>query len=124
MKKAILGFFTAAMVLSAGTMSVCAAGCGSGHHHADTVCGNADRICYYVDADEDGICDNCSECHKSCPEGTDFLDEDGDGICDNCNAYHRCGGTEDDSICHDPAPRRSISYGRRHSSHHRHGCHR
>ncbi|MDE6641928.1 MAG: hypothetical protein K2K63_15550 [Acetatifactor sp.] len=124
MKKAILGVFTAVMVLSAGTMNVCAAGCGTRHHHADTVCENADRICYYVDADEDDICDNCSACHKSCTEGTDFLDEDGDGICDNCNAYHRCGGDGDGSVCHSPAAGQSISGRSRHGSHRRHGCHR
>lgn len=124
MKKAILGVFTAVMVLSAGTMNVCAAGCGGGSHHADTVCDNTDRVCYYVDTDEDGVCDNCSACHKSCPEGTDFLDEDGDGICDNCSAYHRCGDDKDASGCHSRSAGRSASQVRRHSSRQRHGCHR
>ncbi|MDE5587614.1 MAG: hypothetical protein K2J60_00535 [Acetatifactor sp.] len=121
MKKAILGVFTAVMVLSAGTMSVCAAGCDTRHHHTDTVCDNADRICYYVDADEDGICDICDAAHGVCPNGDGecFIDADGDNVCDNCNAYHSCRSTDNNRGCQSRSTERTAG-----GSHHRHRCHR
>lgn len=68
MRKKLIGVLAAALVLSAGSMSVSAA--GRCHGSADRVCVQ----CSFVDDDGDGICDNCN-----------FTDADGDGICDNNN---------------------------------------
>lgn len=116
MKKAILGVLTAVMVLSAGTMSVCAAGCRSGHHRAESSC--------YVDADSDGVCDICGADHGFCPgaDGLCFTDADGDGICDNCEGYHSCSGTGSGRGCHGSAAGRPAGGGRQGG--HRRGCRR
>lgn len=44
----------------------------------------------FVDADDDGICDNCT--------GTGFVDVDGDGICDNCTGTNFV-DADGDGIC-------------------------
>jgi hypothetical protein len=38
-----------------------------------------------VDADGDGICDNCT--------GTNFVDADGDGVCDNTGTLNAWSGS-------------------------------
>jgi rubredoxin len=43
----------------------------------------------YVDADGDGICDNC---------GTNFVDADGDGVCDNCTGTNYV-DADGDGVC-------------------------
>ena len=42
----------------------------------------ANAACAYVDADGDGICDNCDFAHGQ-GWGGNFVDQDGDGVCDN-----------------------------------------
>ncbi len=41
----------------------------------------------FVDADSDGVCDNCGQGmgNPNAPR-RNFVDEDGDGVCDNCGA--------------------------------------
>ncbi|HEX6386880.1 MAG TPA: hypothetical protein VF177_19620 [Anaerolineae bacterium] len=44
----------------------------------------------YIDADDDGICDNCSaqmanQYGRRYRQKNGFIDEDGDGTCDNCD---------------------------------------
>ncbi len=72
-KKTALGILAASMVLSTGT--------------ATTFAARADCGRYYVDANGDGICDNCGLSRKKClashKKGQNFVDKDGDGICDN-----------------------------------------
>lgn len=58
----------------------------------------------YVDADNDGVCDNCANGRSACPG---YVDEDNDGVCDNfasgsCDGSlgHGCGnGQGDGSGC-------------------------
>ena len=62
---------------------------------ADQVCQNA-GVCVqgcaggYVDADGNGICDNCEAAgyHGYCDN---FVDADGNGVCDNLNNGYYCG---------------------------------
>lgn len=49
----------------------------------------------FVDANEDGICDNCNEEHH----WLGFVDEDGDGICDNDYGRHEYVDENEDGIC-------------------------
>ena len=72
MKKAAL--FLAVLVLTASVagVSAFAAGRGPGRN--------------FVDADGDGICDNCGV--YACSQN--FVDADGDGICDNCGSGGGC----------------------------------
>lgn len=83
MKKVFAGLLAAAMVFSATTTMVSAAGRGMGRNYVDAdgdgVCDNW-GTCSYVDADGDGVCDNWGTCG--------YVDEDGDGICDNCGVAH------------------------------------
>ena len=73
MKKMFLGVLAAVIVLSAGAGTALAAGsaCGGG----------------FLDADGDGICDNCGTYHLRSMTGTgrggNFVDADGDGVCDH-----------------------------------------
>ena len=66
-----------------------------------TVSDYAGSNCQHVDADNDGICDNCeSRCqyvdvngdvnYDNTGNNCQHIDADNDGICDNCNAD--CGG--------------------------------
>ena len=64
MKKLVIGITIAVMVLSISAMSAFAASEAPG----------------YVDADGDGICDNCAGAGANCPG---YVDADGDGVCDN-----------------------------------------
>ena len=86
MKRAFLGVLTSVILLSAGTATAFAADYRDGH--------------YFIDADGDGICDNCGV-YRQCAADEDcwgryFVDGDGDGICDNCGSHHWCAtdGTE------------------------------
>lgn len=63
MKRVLTGIVATALVLSLGVTSAFAAGWGHGLN--------------YVDADGDGVCDNCTG------GGRYFVDADGDGVCDN-----------------------------------------
>ena len=38
----------------------------------------------YVDADGDGVCDNCQNGGRGQGQGQNWVDADGDGACDNC----------------------------------------
>ena len=80
MKRAFLGVLTSVILLSAGTATAFAADYRDGH--------------YFIDADGDGICDNCGV-YRQCAADQDgwgryFADADGDGICDNCGIHHWC----------------------------------
>lgn len=67
-----------------------------GYHHPEGhrgVCGG------YVDADNDGVCDNCDAAASSCPG---FVDENGDGACDAYGSGQGCPGYSDadgDGMC-------------------------
>ncbi|WP_322199044.1 hypothetical protein [Acutalibacter intestini] len=50
----------------------------------------ANAACAYVDADGDGICDNCDFAHGQ-GWGGNFVDQDGDGVCDNFANGQGCG---------------------------------
>lgn len=52
-------------------------------------------VCTYEDADENGICDICSNVCDSC-EGTD---EDANGICDQCETCSHFQDADEDGIC-------------------------
>ncbi len=52
----------------------------------DGVCDNIGKCPGYVDADGDGICDNRALSHV---KGRNFVDADGDGICDNIGIHGR-----------------------------------
>lgn len=80
MKKVVLGILGMAVVLSICAMTAFAAAPGRGPN--------------FVDADGDGICDNCGVPHRrgmgaGC--GRNFVDADGDGVCDNCGIVHQRG---------------------------------
>ncbi len=81
MKRAFLGVLTSVILLSAGTATAFAADYRDGH--------------YFIDADGDGICDNCGIHHWCATDGAGcgryFVDEDGDGICDNYGDNVPCG---------------------------------
>ena len=49
----------------------------------------------FIDANNDGICDNCNEEHL----GLGFIDEDGDGICDQLKEHHPFDDTNKDGLC-------------------------
>lgn len=86
MRKKFLGALIAAAALSAAPMTVFAAPAST------TVC------TAYVDADGNGICDNCNAVHQGC----NYVDENGDGICDNYAAGGRgryCIDADGDGIC-------------------------
>lgn len=43
----------------------------------------------YVDADNDGLCDNCNSHHfNSNGACSGYADADNDGLCDNCSSHH------------------------------------
>lgn len=93
MKRLLTGILTAVLAVSLCAATAFAAG---------PRCGR-----YFVDADGDGICDNCGARHghwAGC--GGAFVDADGDGVCDNCGSYPWCGGAggnfvdaDGDGIC-------------------------
>ncbi len=60
----------------------------------------------FVDADGDGVCDNCGQGPRN-PNAPrpNFVDEDGDGVCDNCGTGMGNGGSanfvdaDGDGVC-------------------------
>lgn len=93
MNRTVVGILTAAAVLTLGTASAFAAGAEYGKNPVNTggdgVCRYIGNACRYIDADNDGICDNSDKnqlCREKCDEN--FVDADGDGICDNYGAKH------------------------------------
>lgn len=118
MKRIIAGVVMAAMVSGLGTMSVFAAGTGWRCDHGDG--SYAHTSCAYVDANGDGICDNCStvaggywhEAHYYVDANNDgicdhYVDANNDGICDNY-ANNTC-----------PGYGAGYGHGRHHGGHHR-----
>lgn len=88
MKKLLIGIAAMTFTVSIGTTTAFAAGNGWGRN--------------FIDADNDGICDNCGL--GMCAMGAGFVDADGDGICDNygTDRYRRGIGFVDadgDGIC-------------------------
>lgn len=110
MKKLLAGIVTMGLVLSVGGTTAFAAGAACGRNFIDAgnkgVCGYYNTFCQFVDADGDGICDNCGlggcsigyvdvdgdgvcdnygsgNCGMGAGKGTGYVDADGDGICDN-----------------------------------------
>jgi hypothetical protein len=83
MKRLITSILTVAMVFSIGTVSAFAAGHGHGHgrHHVET---NADyAYCHFADEDGDGLCDACGMGIGQCGGGRYYVDANNDNICDN-----------------------------------------
>lgn len=81
----------AALALAAAALAVPAAAHGHGGWNGEcrqaVSCQDADGACgrgNYIDADGDGVCDNCG---TACGY-RHYADEDGDGVCDSCGAVH------------------------------------
>ena len=102
-KKVLAGILIGLVVLAVGAPSAFAAGTGGWHHlsggrgscDGTGICTNCGSIgCHgscYVDADNDGICDNrstaaCANCGSANCGGTCYTDADNDGVCDNQSA--------------------------------------
>ena len=80
--KKMFGVLAAVMVFSVSTVNASAM-CHKGGHHGRQTCIN------YVDADGNGICDNCGSLRANCygyAGCTNYVDADGNGICDNCGS--------------------------------------
>ena len=59
----------------------------------DGACDNIGERPGFVDADGDGACDNLGDCGRGCGCGDmEFVDEDGDGVCDNIGIIGKNGG--------------------------------
>lgn len=102
-KKILAGILIGLVVLAVGATSAFAAGTGGWHHlsggrgscDGTGICTNCGSTgCHgscYVDADNDGICDNrdtaaCANCGSANCGGTCYTDADNDGVCDNQSA--------------------------------------
>ncbi|MGN0499888.1 MAG: hypothetical protein ACI4HK_01940, partial [Ruminococcus sp.] len=83
MKRILITLISAAMV------TAIAAGSTLGFSAKENKNGNSVG---YVDADNDGICDNRSS-------GKGFIDADNDGICDNRNSGKGFVDADNDGIC-------------------------
>lgn len=92
MKRILLGVLAAGIVLSIGATTVFASGMHNGQGNAFCLSGvcQTGSCSNYVDADGDGLCDNCDGSHGACQTGscTNYVDADGDGLCDNHSANH------------------------------------
>ena len=89
MKKVRTGILAAALLLSIGVTGALAAGPGWGRHAGQNgSCPAAGAACRYIDADGDGVCDNCGV--DTCGSGANYVDADGDGVCDHFDGS-RCG---------------------------------
>lgn len=92
MKRILLGVLAAGIVLSIGATTVFASGMHNGQGNAFCLSGvcQTGSCSNYVDADGDGLCDNCDDSHGACQTGscTNYVDADGDGLCDNHSANH------------------------------------
>ena len=83
MKKLITIAAAFALTLALGTTAFAASPRHNSHHSASST--TSTGYCNFVDADNDGICDN-GDTHCS-----SYLDANNDGICDNCqnqNAHY------------------------------------
>ncbi|WP_297209272.1 hypothetical protein [uncultured Flavonifractor sp.] len=82
MKRIRIAVLAAALVLALGVTTAFAAG---GHHSwTGGDCWSRSGACY-VDADGDGVCDNCGRLQGAC-----YVDADGGGVCDNRGAGLGC----------------------------------
>lgn len=92
MKRILLGVLAAGIVLSIGATTVFASGMHNGQGNAFCLSGvcQTGSCSNYVDADGDGLCDNCDDSHGACQTGScsNYVDADGDGLCDNHSANH------------------------------------
>ena len=92
MKRILLGVLAAGIVLSIGATTVFASGMHNGQGNAFCLSGvcQTSSCSNYVDADGDGLCDNCDGSHGACQTGscTNYVDADGYGLCDNHSANH------------------------------------
>ena len=73
MNRTVVGILTAAAVLTLGTASTFAAGAEYGRSSVNTggdgICRYIGNACRYIDADNDGICDNSDKnriCREKC----------------------------------------------------------
>lgn len=94
MKRIVLGVLAAGIILTVGATTAFAAGMhGSRASGANAgICLSGSTCSVYVDADGDGICDNCTSDHGACLNNGsygNYADADGDGVCDNRGAH--CG---------------------------------
>lgn len=102
MKKLLVSVCAVVLLIAMGTMSVLAAGAGQKSYcRRDKACAVEKAVEHrgnYVDADDDGICDNrIAGSNGVCNR---YMDADNDGICDNhgvnCNGYV---DSDNDGIC-------------------------
>lgn len=137
MKKILVGILATVTVLSIGTTTAFAAAPRTGRN-VHGVCGYFGSVCSHVDADNDGVCDNCGSYHRNCKTGNvpcqNFADADGNGVCDNCDGYHgncqtgnaSCQNftdTDGNGVC-DNYPAGQAKWRQNASHHGRHGHHR
>lgn len=92
MKRIVLGVLAAGIILTIGATTAFAAGVHGGRARGAEagICLSDGACSMYVDADEDGICDNCASDHGVCLNNgncDNYADADGDGICDNQGAH-------------------------------------
>lgn len=104
-----------------------------------TVNTQARALHYFIDSNNDGICDNyaagvCTQ-HGNHHMGGNFIDNNNDGICDNCadgvctqHGYHHISGNfideNNDGICDNCTAGVCTQHGVGLSHHNGHGCHR
>ena len=92
MKRILLGVLAAGIVLFIGATTVFASGMHDGQGNAFCLSGvcQTSSCSNYVDADGDGLCDNCDGSHGACwTDGcSNYVDTDDDGLCDNHSANH------------------------------------
>lgn len=102
MKRIVMSVLAVLLVLSAGAPTASAAGHEHRQSRTQSCISNNTRIencanaCYYVDADGDGICDNCDNHCSGCGK---ICDKNSDGICDNCGTHAHFTDEDDDGIC-------------------------
>ena len=96
MKKWMVSICALAMVLSA--MATPAHAARMACRQENGSCANRTAGCSFVDADNDGICDN----KKNGCQNRNFTDADNDGVCDHKSA-ETCGGSftdaDGDGVC-------------------------
>lgn len=93
MKKLLSVILAVAMTAAMLGVTASAHGHHGGGHHSGTktkIVYHCQNDCTYVDADGDGICDNCDSKGYYCKKDCSYIDEDGDGICDNCDTKGIC----------------------------------
>lgn len=92
MKRILLGVLAVGIVLTIGATTAFASGMHNGYGSAIRLSSTAQTSSCpnYVDADGDGLCDNCGGSHGNCQTGScsNYVDADGDGLCDNCSGSH------------------------------------